>query len=129
MKVESLEDFLFPGLNLTVRQALLADGNLMIDAAGCGPPGPCPQCQHSAARVHSRYLSHIAGLPVGGHRMIVRLRLRRFFCDQSQCRHRTYMEQVTGLTEPRRRTSTAARSVMRAVAVELGDRPGQRLCS
>lgn len=61
--------------------------------------------------------------------MIVRLRVRRFFCDQSQCRRRTYVEQVTGLTEPRLRTSPAARSAIRAVAVELGGRPGQRLCT
>ncbi|MEV6734201.1 MULTISPECIES: transposase family protein [unclassified Streptomyces] len=32
---------------------------------------------HPAARVHSRYWRHIAGLPVGGQRMIVRLRVRR----------------------------------------------------
>ncbi|UQW99300.1 ISL3 family transposase [Streptomyces sp. RerS4] len=128
MKVETLEDVLFPGLNLVVRQVVVADDSLMVDAAGCGPPGGCPQCEHPAARVHSRYWRHIAGLPVGGHKMIVRLRVRRFFCDQSHCRRRTFVEQVAGLTEPRRRSSTAARSATRAVAVELGGRPGQRLC-
>ncbi|MET9692541.1 transposase family protein [Streptomyces sp. NPDC006514] len=102
---------------------------MVIDATGCGPPGACPQCQHPAARVHSRYWRHIAGLPVGGHRLIVRLRVRRFFCDQDRCRRRTFVEQVAGLTEPCRRSSTAARSTMRAVAIELGGRPGQRLCT
>ncbi|MGW0531123.1 ISL3 family transposase [Streptomyces sp. NPDC003032] len=101
----------------------------MIDAAGCGPPGTCPQCQHPAGRVHSRYWRHIAGLPVGGHRLIVRLHVRRFFCDHNRRRRRTFVEQVEGLTEPRRRSSTAARSAMRAVAVELGGRPGARLCT
>lgn len=129
MEMETLEEVLFPGLNLVVRQAVVVDDNLMIDAAGCGPPGPCPQCQHPAARVHGRYWRHIAGLPVGGRQMTARLQVRRFFCDQSQCRRRTYVEQVAGLTEPRLRTSTAARSAMRAVAVELGGRPGQRLCT
>ncbi|MFD4135305.1 transposase family protein [Streptomyces goshikiensis] len=98
----------------------------MVDAACCGPPGPCPLCQHPAARVHIRYWRHIAGLPASGRQMVVRLRVRRFFCDQSQCRRQTYVEQVAGLTEPRRRTSMAARSAMRSVAVELGGRPGQR---
>ncbi|WP_349817366.1 transposase family protein [Streptomyces sp. TUS-ST3] len=101
----------------------------MIDATGCGPPGACPQCQHPAARVHSRYWRHIAGLPVSSHRLIVRLRVRRFFCDQVRCPRRTFVERVTGMTEPRRRTWTAARSAMRAVAVELGGRPGARLCA
>jgi transposase len=129
MKPETLEDVLFPGLNLVVRQAVFTDDGLMIDATGCGPPGACPQCQHPAARVHSRYWRHIAGLPVNSHRLIVRLRVRRFFCDQVRCPRRTFVEQVAGMTEPRRRSSTAARSATRAVAVELGGRPGARLCT
>lgn len=35
MKAETLEEIFFPGLNLVVRQAVVADDNLMIDAAGC----------------------------------------------------------------------------------------------
>jgi transposase len=129
MKPETLKDVLFPGLNLVVRQAVVADDGLMIDATGCGPPGACPQCQQPARRVHSRYWRHIAGLPVSSHRLIVRLRVRRFFCDEVRCPRRTFVEQVAGMTEPRRRSSTAARSAMRAVAVELGGRPGARLCT
>ncbi|MFF2329600.1 MULTISPECIES: hypothetical protein [unclassified Streptomyces] len=52
MKMEPLEDALFPGLNLVVRQAVVADDGLLIDANGCGPPGACPQCQQPVARVH-----------------------------------------------------------------------------
>ncbi|MFI6463134.1 ISL3 family transposase [Streptomyces sp. NPDC050538] len=129
VKTETLEDVLFPGLHLTVRQVVAVDDDLIIDAAGCGPPGRCPQCERPATRVHSRYWRRIAGLPVGRHTMIVRLSVRRFFCDQRQCRRRTFAEQVEGLTEPRRRCSAALRSAMKAVAVELGGRPGQRLCA
>lgn len=124
MKPETLQDVLFPALNLVVRQAVVADDGLMIDATGCGPPGACPQCQHPAARVHSRYWRHIAGLPVSSHRLIVRLCVRRFFCDQVRCPRRTFVEQVTGMTGRRRRSSTAARSAMRAVAVEARQSTG-----
>lgn len=96
MKPETLQDVLFRGLNLVVRQAVVADDGLMIDATGCGPPGACPQCQHPAARVHSRYWRHIAGLPVSSHWLIVRLRVRRFFCDQVRCPRRTFVERVNG---------------------------------
>ncbi|MFF3089536.1 ISL3 family transposase [Streptomyces nojiriensis] len=129
MELETVEDALFPGLTVVVRQAVVLDDHLMIDAAGCGPPGVCPACQYPAERVHSRYWRHIAGLPVNGLRLSVRLRVRRFLCDQPRCPRRTFVEQVAGLTEPRRRSSTAARSAMRSVAVELGGRPGARLCA
>ncbi|WP_164904822.1 transposase family protein [Streptomyces cyaneus] len=55
---------------------MTADGNLVVDAAGCGPPGRCPQCEHSATRVHSRYWRQISELPVGGRRLIVRILVR-----------------------------------------------------
>jgi hypothetical protein len=55
--------------------------------------------------------------------------VRRFFCDQRLCPRRTFVEQIAGLKERRRRYSTAARSAMKVVAMELGRRPGQRLCA
>ncbi|WP_442815073.1 MULTISPECIES: transposase family protein [unclassified Streptomyces] len=80
-----------------VRQLKAVDGHLVVDAAGCGPPGRCPQCEHPATRFHSRYWRQISELPVSGRGLIVRLHVRRFFCDQSQCQRRTFVEQVTGL--------------------------------
>jgi len=112
-----------------VRQCGAVDGRLVVDVAGCGPPVGCPQCGHPATRVHSRYGRHVSGLPVGWRGLIVRLHVRRFFCDQSRCQRRTFVEQVAGLTGPRRRSSTAARSAVRAVAMELGGRPGRCLCA
>ncbi|MHC5262669.1 transposase family protein [Streptomyces sp. UC4497] len=129
MRVETLEDVLWPGVYLMARQLKTVDGHLVVEAAGCGPPGRCPQCAHPATRVHSRYWRQISEVPVSGRWLIVRLHVRRFFCDQSQCQCRTFVEQVAGLTEPRRRSSPAARPVMKAVATELGGRPGQRLCA
>lgn len=55
MRVEMLEDALLAGLNLKVPQLMTADGDLAVDAAGCGLRGRCPQCEHPAARLHSRY--------------------------------------------------------------------------
>ncbi|MFE0254290.1 transposase family protein [Streptomyces sp. NPDC059010] len=129
MRVETLEDLHLPGLNLMVRQLMTVDGNLAVDAAGCRPPGRCPQCTHPATRAHSRYWRQISELPIGGRGLIVRLHMRRFLRDQSQCPRRTFVEQMAGLTESPRRSSPAAGSAMRAVAMELGGRPGQRLCA
>lgn len=62
MKTEALEDLLFPGLRLMVRPVVAVDDTLVIDAAGCGPPGrwpQCPQCERPATRVRSRYRRRI----------------------------------------------------------------------
>nr|WSW49914.1 transposase [Streptomyces sp. NBC_01001] len=60
--------------------------------------------------------------------MLVRLRVRRFFCDGDSCRHRTFVEQVSGLSERYRRASLGLKARLRQVAVELGGRAGERLC-
>ncbi|WP_373560416.1 transposase family protein [Streptomyces sp. Ag109_G2-15] len=69
-----LEELLFPGLKLAVRQLTVVEGALIVDAAACAPAGTCPQCEHPGVRVHSRYWRHIAGLPLTGQKMVVRLR-------------------------------------------------------
>lgn len=124
MQVETFEGLLFAGLGLKVRQIVAVDGRLIVDAAGCSSPERCPECGHRASRVHCRYWRQISELPAGGREAVIRLHVRRFFCDQSQCLRRTFAEQVAGLTEPRRRAAAAARAAMWAVAIELGGRPG-----
>ncbi|MGW2424242.1 transposase family protein [Streptomyces sp. NPDC001709] len=104
---------------------LLADRR---DAAGCGLPGLCPDCAQPVTRVHSRYWPQVTDLPVVSQRVVIPLRVRRFPREQARCRRRTFVEQVRGLTEPFRRATTSLRSAMRAIAMELGGRPGQRLC-
>lgn len=47
-KTEMLGDGLFPGLDLTVRQVVVVDDNLIVDAQGCGPLGRCPQRERPA---------------------------------------------------------------------------------
>ncbi|MFD7757231.1 ISL3 family transposase [Streptomyces sp. NPDC059757] len=63
-----------------------------------------------------------------GAKLQIRLRFRRFFCDRSSCAKKTFAEQVNGLSERYRRSSLGTKERLRAVAVELGGRAGERLC-
>ncbi|MFG3285255.1 ISL3 family transposase [Streptomyces sp. NPDC048111] len=99
-----------------------------MEAAACGPPPRCPGCRATARRVHSAYERSLGERPLGGQQLVVRLRVRRFFCDRSSCQRRTFVEQVDGLSERYRRSSLGLKQWLRAVAIELGGRPGERLC-
>ncbi|GAA1624497.1 hypothetical protein GCM10009733_021480 [Nonomuraea maheshkhaliensis] len=48
-------------------------------------------------RVHSRYERCLADLPVAGREVLLQVRMRRFFCDNTACAKRTFAEQVPGL--------------------------------
>ena len=100
---------------------------MVIDAAVASDGGVCPRCGTGSARVHSRYSRWLADTAVAGRAVTLRLRVRRFFCDNTGCAARTFVEQVVGLTVKwARRTSMAAR-VLCAIGLALAGRTGARL--
>ena len=58
----------------------------------------CPDCGLGSTRVHSRYWRVLADVAIGGRPVLVRLSVRRLFCDAPGCGRRTFAEQVEGLT-------------------------------
>jgi transposase len=54
----------------------------------------CPACGRSSRRVHSRYERRLADAAIGGRRVVIRLQVRRLFCDDPDCVKTTFAEQV-----------------------------------
>jgi transposase len=87
----------------------------------------CPSCGCLSARVHSRYQRRLADAAVGGRRVVLRLRVRRFFCDYPGCSARTFAEQIPGLTSRYARRSPLLHKTLEAVSLALAGRAGARL--
>ena len=87
----------------------------------------CPDCGSKSARVHSRYQRRLSDPAIGGRQTLLRVHVRRFFCDNSGCRRRTFAEQVPGLTTPYARRTPLLRDILEKIAVALGGRPGARM--
>jgi len=43
--------------------------------------GSCPRCRAVSCRVHSRHTRRLADAAIGGQRVVIRLAVRRFFCE------------------------------------------------
>ncbi|MFE6848928.1 ISL3 family transposase [Streptomyces sp. NPDC057686] len=89
----------------------------------------CPVCGMAASRVHSTYGRRLADRPIGGRRVVLRLMVRRFFCDNAACKRRTVAEQVEHLTAPYQRRTTAVARIMQAIGLAVGGRAGARLAA
>ncbi|KJY37820.1 hypothetical protein VR46_29865 [Streptomyces sp. NRRL S-444] len=89
----------------------------------------CPACGMEASRVHSTYRRRLADRPIGGRRVVLRLMVRRFFCDNSACKRRTVAEQVEHLTTPYRRRTPAVARMVQAIGLAVGGRAGARLAN
>jgi transposase len=83
----------------------------------------------ASGRVHSRYSRRLADAPVGGRRVMIRLTVRRFFCQAPGCKRRTFAEQVEGLTTRYARRTPPLAAALGAVAAALAGRPGARLAA
>jgi transposase len=67
---------------------------VQIWAASQARQAGCPSCDHPSTRIHSHYQRRLVDAAIGGHRVTIRLRMRRFFCDHHGCPTRTFAEQI-----------------------------------
>jgi transposase len=87
----------------------------------------CGSCGSRSSRVHSRYDRQVADAAIAGRPVVIRLQVRRFFCDTQQCPRRTFVEQVEGLTARHARRSLLLREMLESIGLALAGRAGQRL--
>ena len=119
---------MLPHLAATVVEAAeLAGGWLCLWARARAEAAACPRCSQRSARVHSAYQRRLADMPVGGHGVVIWLRVRRFFCASGGCRAVTFAEQIEGLTSRRARRTPPLARALTAIALALAGRAGARL--
>ncbi|MER5600155.1 transposase family protein [Streptomyces sp. NPDC002265] len=106
MASKTFEDVLFPGIDVQVKGVNDCSDVLVVEAVSTVRPGRCPNCRKQARRVHSTYQRTLEDRPLGSHRVTIRLRVRRYFCDRRSCSRTTFVEQVPGLSARYRRSGT-----------------------
>jgi transposase len=89
----------------------------------------CPGCALPSGRVHSRYQRRLTDAAVGGRRVVIMLRVRRFVCQASGCQIRRFAEQIEGLTERYARRSSLLRRILESLGLALAGRAGRRLAA
>jgi len=117
-----------PHLSALVIEAVIDRGcGLILDVRLRAAEAACPRCGQSSRRVHSRYRRGLDDAPIAGRAVQLRLRVRRFFCDNADCPARTFAEQPAELTAPRARRTLPLRRMLVSIAVALAGRAGARL--
>jgi transposase len=121
-------ELLLPHLEgVIIEAAELTGGRLCLWARVRAGHGMCPRCGQASGRVHSTDGRRLADAPVGGRRVVIRLAVRRFFCDYPGCPAVTFTEQVDGLTSRRARRTPPLRRMLDGIGLALAGRAGSRL--
>jgi len=77
--------------------------------------------------VHSRYDRRLSDTAAAGREVLIRLTVRRLFCDSANCPRKTFAEQLPELAAPHARRTAILQRVLCSVALALGGRAGARL--
>ncbi|MFG3530114.1 ISL3 family transposase [Streptomyces sp. NPDC047917] len=80
-----------------------------------------------SSRIHSSYRRFPTDVPSAGRRVVLCLQVRRFFCLDSVCGRRTFVEQMPGLTRGYSRWTERLRSPLAMVGLALAGRAGARM--
>jgi transposase len=108
--------------------AIRSDANVItLDARTSSRVARCPACAKRSARVHSRYTRTLADLPWQGIPVTIRLRVRRFFCEEANCHRAIFAERLPGLAAHYARRTERLDGWFTHVSFALGGEAGSRL--
>jgi transposase len=120
----------FPYLAYLLIERVSASGPvLFIQARTPGRPGACCGCGTLSQRVHNRYERRLSDTAVAGREVLIRLRVRRLFCDNIGCWRETFAEQIPELASRHARRTTLLQRTLCSVGLTLGGRAGARLAA
>jgi transposase len=113
--------------DLSLTDAFLSPDLIVLALAPSTQAAPCPDCGQPSHRIHSRYRRTLADLPVCGHRVVLRVAVRKFFCRQPGCPRAVFCERLPVLAEPYARSSGRLADSHRDLGLALGGEAGSRL--
>ncbi len=104
-----------------------ADGTLVLRVTPTREAVPCPKCGVLSRRQHSWYTRRAMDLPWRGATVRLRVRSRRWFCDESGCPRRIFAERFDGLLACGARRTNEATSLLVELGLRAGGEGGARL--
>jgi len=105
----------------------ITDGTMRISGTAKQASARCPVCGRRSRSVHSWYARTVSDLPVSHTVVVLRLRVRRFFCRIPSCPRRIFTERLPALVAPHGRWSQGLRGAVQQIGFALGGEAGARL--
>src|SRR5260221_7965479 len=87
----------------------------------------CPLCHCCSESVHSRYTRVVANLPWAGWGVRLELHVRRFFCQNPECKRQIFTERLPGVVAPSARRTTRLADLLTLIGFAMGGEAGNSL--
>jgi hypothetical protein len=112
---------------VTLEEIVANDAGVTLVLRARRPTARCPVCDHPAARVHSWYTRRLADVPWQGLAVCLRLRTRRWFCDNPHCERHIFTERLPTVALPHAQRTQRLATIVLVFGVAVGGAPGARL--
>lgn len=87
----------------------------------------CPMCQKASRKVHSRYQRKIADLPWQGIKVEMKLKSRRFFCQNEDCQQKIFCERLPKVVKAYARKTIRLNQALEVIGFALAAEAGKRV--
>lgn len=101
--------------------------HVSVEVASTQLEANCPICQSSTRRIHSRYHRTLNDLNWAAQSVTLRLRVRKFFCDNADCPRCIFTERLPQVAVPWARRTCRLSARLQSLALSLGGNAGVRL--
>lgn len=98
--------------NLDVDTYEVIDDEIFIYTKSTRTEASCPYCNYSSDKVHSTYTREFKDLPISGKKSNIILKNRKFFCNNSDCKYKTFAETFDFLGFKAKRTKRLEEYIM-----------------
>jgi transposase len=123
-----LADLLLPDESqLCIDRVEIEGEDVLLSVSSTREASLCPLCNRLSDRVHSQYQRHPADLPIVGHAVRLDMNVRKFFCDNSDCKRVIFTERLPSVLAPYARRTNRLASRQQKVAFALGGEAGANL--
>jgi transposase len=113
-------------VSLDLDEVALDDETVILTVTSTQAEAPCPICGQFSSRVHSSYGRMPSDLALVGHRLRLRLHVRRFFCANPACARQTFAERLPGILKPFARRTNRLTETLCGIGQALGGEAGAR---
>lgn len=110
-----------------IQEVSVVGTRVCISASSTSPTALCPTCHQSSTRLHRYYVRSPLDLPVSGQTVQLRLQVRRFRCQNKQCKQKTFVERFPDILAVHAQRTHRLTATLTLFALVLSGRAVERL--
>ena len=128
LSVSALSKIYRIGKKVSIEKVSLLEKKLFLNAKSYNHKSNCPICGSVSHKIHSTYIRRLQDMPCAGMPVELSLELRKFFCNNPQCKRKIFAEPIENFRPYSRRTERAKELLIK-IGMEVSSRKSSYLSS